>query len=195
MLALERPHSPTRLRAGTGPLYDPGLGLTPGERDVLVVRLVEQIGTLSPSDLADVLSAFGRDEREQLVATLIGAGADPRKVADAVSELEQRRIFDRKRQFRAVLWSVALASGGLSAYHGYRRNEHVGWALWWFAMGTLFPVITPAVAFGQGFAQPKALRQRPVLDAALQPALHGDRPQTRRRRRPPQPRPRSRSLE
>jgi len=46
---------------------------------------------------------------------------------------------------------VSAASAALSAYHGYRRHESVGWAVWWGVMGGLFPVITPAIAWAQGF--------------------------------------------
>jgi len=55
------------------------------------------------------------------------------------------------------LYSVlAIASTGLSAYHGYKRNDSVGWALWWGFCGALFPVVTPAIAFAQGFGKPSA---------------------------------------
>jgi len=51
--------------------------------------------------------------------------------------------------------TLVTASGALSLYHGYRRNNSLGWGLGWFALGTLFPVITPTVAFAQGFAKRK----------------------------------------
>jgi hypothetical protein len=49
---------------------------------------------------------------------------------------------------------IEAASVGLSAYHGYKRNDSVGWAVVWGVMGGLFPVIMPAIAFAQGFGQP-----------------------------------------
>lgn len=49
---------------------------------------------------------------------------------------------------------VSVASAALSAYHGYRRNESVGWAILWGIMGGLAPVITPAIAVAQGFGKP-----------------------------------------
>lgn len=48
---------------------------------------------------------------------------------------------------------IVAASIGLSAYHGYRRNDSVGWAIWWALMGGLFPIVTPAIALAQGFGQ------------------------------------------
>jgi hypothetical protein len=50
---------------------------------------------------------------------------------------------------------VVGASVAASAYHGYRRNRSVGWAIWWAAMGGLFPIVTPAIALAQGFGQPE----------------------------------------
>jgi len=51
----------------------------------------------------------------------------------------------------ALISTVSMAAG---AYHGYRRNNSVGWAIWWAFMGGLFPVITPVIAFAQGYGQP-----------------------------------------
>lgn len=52
------------------------------------------------------------------------------------------------------LWAVAaVASVAVSTYHGYRRNNSVGWAIVWGLLGGLFPIITPAVAFAQGFGE------------------------------------------
>lgn len=50
-------------------------------------------------------------------------------------------------------WILSAASVGLSAYHGYRRNNSVGWAIVWGLLGGIFPIITPAVAFAQGFGR------------------------------------------
>lgn len=51
---------------------------------------------------------------------------------------------------------VATASSAASAFHGYKRNGSIGWALWWGFMGGLFPVFTPAIALAQGFGKPAA---------------------------------------
>lgn len=56
----------------------------------------------------------------------------------------------------SVIWGVlAAASMGASAYHGVKRNHgSIGYGIWWGLMGSLFPVITPAVAVAQGFGKP-----------------------------------------
>lgn len=55
---------------------------------------------------------------------------------------------------RTAFTVAYMASIGASAYHGYRRNDSLGWAVWWALMGGIFPVITPAVAIAQGFGEP-----------------------------------------
>lgn len=59
------------------------------------------------------------------------------------------------RDYRpSALWTVlSMASAGASAFHGYRRNQSVGWAVAWGAAGAVFPVITPAIAVAQGFGE------------------------------------------
>lgn len=52
------------------------------------------------------------------------------------------------------LWKTAvLASTVASVYHGYKRNDSIGWALWWGLMGGLFPFVTPVIAVAQGYGK------------------------------------------
>jgi len=61
-----------------------------------------------------------------------------------------------KRRDVRIAWAVlSTASMAASAFHGYRRNQTVGWALWWGLMGGMFPVITPTIALAQGFGKEK----------------------------------------
>lgn len=55
-----------------------------------------------------------------------------------------------------TVWSIlGTVSVGLGAYHGYKRhNGSIGWAIGWAFLGGIFPVVTPAIAFAQGFGQP-----------------------------------------
>lgn len=56
----------------------------------------------------------------------------------------------------AFLWSAAsTASMAAGAYHGYRRNQSIGWALAWGFAGAIFPIITPGIALAQGFGKRK----------------------------------------
>lgn len=50
---------------------------------------------------------------------------------------------------------VKLAAVGAGAFHGYRRNKSIGWAIAWALLAGLSPIITTGVAVAQGFGQPK----------------------------------------
>lgn len=60
----------------------------------------------------------------------------------------------------AWFYVVDTASMAASAYHGYKRNNSIGWALWWGLMGAMFPIITPTIALAQGFGKRKAVANR-----------------------------------
>lgn len=106
----------------------------------------------SSSEISEFLKLYvsgaGRDAAAR---TLIARGVDQRAVANALAWLEATGRFNW-----GLLWSVlSTASMALGAYHGYRRNQSVGWAIWWGLMGLTFPVITPAIAAAQGFGKRK----------------------------------------
>lgn len=55
----------------------------------------------------------------------------------------------------AALVIADIALTGALAYHGYRRNKSIGWALVWAVLGGAVPIIGVPVALAQGFAEPK----------------------------------------
>ena len=56
----------------------------------------------------------------------------------------------------SLAWSaVSFVAAGASAYHGYKRNDSLPWAIAWGILGSAVPVITVPVALAQGFAQRK----------------------------------------
>jgi len=58
-------------------------------------------------------------------------------------------------QVASVVWSLLSLAGAVSgAYHGYKRNDSVGWAIGWGLLGGIFPVITIPVSLAQGYGQP-----------------------------------------
>jgi len=62
-----------------------------------------------------------------------------------------------------AFWIVDTASMAACAYHGYKRNNSIGWAIGWALLGGMFPIITPVIAVAQGFGKPigaKANRAR-----------------------------------
>lgn len=53
-------------------------------------------------------------------------------------------------------WGVlSVLSGAACAFHGYRRNQSIGWAIGWGLFGTIFPVIGPVIGAAQGFGRAK----------------------------------------
>ena len=65
-------------------------------------------------------------------------------------------FFAQKPSWFGTFYAVlATASAAVSGYHGYKRNNSVGWAIVWFGLGGLFPIITPTIAFAQGFSKRK----------------------------------------
>lgn len=53
-----------------------------------------------------------------------------------------------------ALWgAISTVSMAASAYHGYKRNQSVGWALVWGALGAMFPILVPTIAVAQGFGK------------------------------------------
>ena len=55
------------------------------------------------------------------------------------------------------VWDALLVAraNAACAYHGYKRNQSIGWAIWWFVAGGLLFPFTPVVAVAQGFGKPK----------------------------------------
>jgi hypothetical protein len=48
-----------------------------------------------------------------------------------------------------------VAAVSLAAYHGYRRNRSVGWAIGWGVLASLSWPITLGVAVAEGFGKPR----------------------------------------
>jgi len=54
----------------------------------------------------------------------------------------------------ATIYTIASPiSAAVCAYHGYKRNDSVGWAIGWLLLGGMFPIITPVIALAQGFGE------------------------------------------
>lgn len=53
---------------------------------------------------------------------------------------------------RMAIGTLGAAAG---AYHGYKRNNSIGWAIGWSLLGAVFPIITVPVSLAQGFGKKK----------------------------------------
>lgn len=138
---------------------DGSLGIDEGSLRDIGENLAE--GGSPASDLAAALSPFSGADQQTIIASFLAFGGDPAKVARATQLIEKAAFVDdpmglgKNRKLR-IAWAVlGTASMAASAFHGYRRNQSIGWALVWGLMGGAFPVFTPVVALAQGFGQRK----------------------------------------
>lgn len=56
---------------------------------------------------------------------------------------------------RTLYTLLSLTGAATGAYHGYKRNDSLGWAIGWGLLGGAFPVITLPVSVAQGFGKAK----------------------------------------
>lgn len=59
-----------------------------------------------------------------------------------------------KDTMSTVMYAASTAGMIAGAYHGYKRNDSIGWAIGWGILGSLFWPIAIPVAIGQGFGKP-----------------------------------------
>lgn len=54
-------------------------------------------------------------------------------------------------------WYYWLTAAGtvVGVYHGYKRNNSVGWAIGWGLLGGIFPYFVIPIAFAQGIDKKK----------------------------------------
>ena len=85
-------------------------------------------------------------------------GLGIRYLGQAVDEISVTET--RSSPFRYVWYAASVAGVSAGAYHGYKRNDSVGWAIGWALLGGVFPFITIPVSLAQGFAKPRVRRNR-----------------------------------
>jgi hypothetical protein len=64
----------------------------------------------------------------------------------------------RPTPVQQALYLAGLASVGVLGYHGYKRNDSVGWALVWGIFGSVVWPITVPIAFAQGYGKKKRVK-------------------------------------
>ena len=134
--------------AGGEPVIPAAPGTLNQEIDGFLLRSPKPGST----EVAEFLKLYTAGAPRELAArALIARGVDARAISNALTFLNAAGRFKM-----STFWGVAsLVSGAASAFHGYRRNQSIGWGAWWFVMGTIFPVITPAIGAAQGFGKRK----------------------------------------
>jgi len=89
-----------------------------------------------------------------------GLGATVRMLGDDAPAPNQGLVVDSGptvlKRTLAITYAIASVAGtGIGAYHGYKRNDSVGWAIVWALLGGLFPVVVIPVAYAQGIGKQK----------------------------------------
>jgi hypothetical protein len=83
--------------------------------------------------------------------------------------------------------TLAAITGPLFAaigiYHGYKRNDSIGWALGWGLMTAALPIIMIPIALAQGFGKSKTMRANRSRRRRKSRAAARSRTPKRRRRR------------
>jgi hypothetical protein len=110
---------------------------------------------LRSDGLAAALGALPEADRQTVIAAYTAAGGDMRTLSDAIALLAKAQADQDGGGVRLAWYALGALSVGASLFHGYRRNDSIGWGLWWGFMGGIFPVVTPAIALAQGFGKPK----------------------------------------
>lgn len=133
-----------------------GLGQVIGQGDDIMGEVNVEAGDVAASAGAGV--RVPGPAVPSTAAPVVGApmGFTPRVGGDVGFNLFGRRV---GLGVTLGVASLAFLSGTLSAVHGWRRDRTPIAAWGWFTLGTMFPIITPLVAVGQGFARPRKRRR------------------------------------
>jgi hypothetical protein len=130
-----------------------GLGASP-EVQSAVDGFLSSTPSPSSGQIGDFLKLYQGADRADAATELIASGVDATKVTSAMTFLNTAGKFTMR-----TFWGIAsVASAAASGYHGIKRNNgSIGWGLWWFLMGGMFPIATPVIAIARkpGFAKPK----------------------------------------
>jgi hypothetical protein len=86
-----------------------------------------------------------------------GLGATVRVLGDDFAAPQPATIQPNPavRALKIAYALAGVAGTAVGAYHGYKRNESVGWALGWAFLGGIFPVVVIPMAFAQGMGKRK----------------------------------------
>lgn len=139
-----------------------GYGLSDEELDKIAEKLylydTDSVQVLQ-NQVENAMRILVPQDRQRLAEKLIALGMNTDLVREAMIAAGAKMPFwmdPEKRKVGITVWGVlGTLSMAASAYHGYVRNQSIGWALWWGFMGSLFPVITPTIALAQCKASPE----------------------------------------
>ncbi len=109
-----------------------------------------RINSVEPTfaNITDNFDGFG--------ASPDGLGMTVRTLGEDLATQQVAVTQNPARSALFVAYSIAsLAGTAIGAYHGYKRNDSVGWAIGWALLGGLFPIVVIPVAYAQGIGERK----------------------------------------
>jgi hypothetical protein len=129
-----------------------GLGAEQTQLDADIDALLLAHPVPTQGDLIDFLKLYQGDARNIAAHALVARGLPSSTVGRALAFTNATTGLFTKTNILGVL---AVASAVVSGIHGMRRHRgSIGWGLVWFLGGTVFPIVTPAVAIAQGLWKP-----------------------------------------
>ncbi len=129
------------------------LGLGDAALDAAIAGFLLKSPQPSSTEVSDFLKVVpAGDQRTAAAQELIAKGVPAQTVSMALQWLATTDQW----KWSTVKGIAAVAGSAAAAFHGYRRNQSIGWALVWALFGGVFPIFTNVVALAQGFGKRKA---------------------------------------
>lgn len=131
-----------------------GLGL-PADLDAAITEFLLRSPSPDSTAIVEFLQVYPEgSDRSVAAQALLAKGVPAQRVSAALNWLDARSGWAGHKS--TIYGVLTLASSAASAFHGYRRNNSIGWGLLWGVAGMIFPVTAPAIALAQGFGKRKA---------------------------------------
>lgn len=135
-------------------LLGAGLGLS-ADLDAAITEFLLRSPSPDSTAIVEFLQIYPEGaDRSAAAQALLAKGVPPQRVSAALNWLDARSGWAGNRSM--IMGMLTVASSAASAFHGYRRNNSIGWGILWGLSGMIFPVLTPAIALAQGFGKRKA---------------------------------------
>lgn len=103
-------------------------------------------------DINNHFDGFGSPDGLGATVRMGGFGDDAVAPAQPVEAFTENPAL---KTFKLVYGLAGIAGTAIGAYHGYKRNDSIGWAIGWALLGGIFPIIVIPVAFAQGLGEEK----------------------------------------
>lgn len=100
------------------------------------------------------VNGFGASP-DGLGAVRVAAPGEEWLGADSLAPQQEVSVNPARKALMVAYGIAGIAGAAIGAYHGYKRNDSVGWAVAWSFLGSLFPVIVIPVAYAQGIGERK----------------------------------------